>query len=145
MDNPVNHGIGDKLFNHIVDSNRNSAYYQLTGITTRGLGAGISEMVVQVDSRHTNPLGRVHGGLIASLADAAMGNAIRSLGYKGVTVDFSVSFTAAPPANVELIGRGKVIKTGRNMLFAEAMVYAGETLVAQAKGTFFNTGHVKLE
>ena len=38
---------------------------------------------VLTEEKHCNPLGLLHGGLIMSIADAAMGNAIRSWGLPG--------------------------------------------------------------
>ena len=48
-----------------------------------------------------------------SIADAAMGNAIRSLGITGVTVDISVAMIAAVPHGSVLQAIGKVKKRAR--------------------------------
>ncbi|NSW83882.1 MAG: PaaI family thioesterase [Syntrophothermus sp.] len=145
MIEPKNMGIDELLFHHIVEANEQTPYYRLVGIKTRALAPGSAELVVEIDERHTNPLGRVHGGLIASLADAAMGNAIRSLGVRGVTIDCTISFLSAPPAGALLVGKGRVVKAGRNVIFAEASVYAGEDVVACAQGSFFRTGVAELQ
>ena len=41
-----------------------------------------------------------------SLADAAMGNAVRSLGIRSVNVDMSTSFVSSAMIGQEIIGRG---------------------------------------
>lgn len=144
MDKPVNQGLDERLFNYIVNANQAAPYYQMLGIKTRVLSPGYAELVVWADTRHTNPVGRVHGGLVASLADAAMTNAVRSLGYKCVTVEYSVSLMAAPTLDQELVGQGRVVKSGRNLFFVESLVLSADKPVAQAKGVFFNTGLVDI-
>lgn len=145
MTDPINQGLDERLFQHIVESNLNAPYYRMIGIKTRALAPGRAEMAVMIDeNRHTNPLGLVHGGMFASLADAAMGNAVRSLGIAGVTVECSVSFLGTVSAGVELVGRGQVVKSGRNILFVEAEVWS-DRLVARANGVFFNTGPIEID
>lgn len=133
----INDGLDRQLFVYLQKSIKNTAYYQLLGIELQRLAPGYAEIRVLTGQQHTNPLGLIHGGLITSIADAAMGNAIRSLGIKGVTVDMSAAFTAAARLGEMIVARGKVIKTGKNMIFAEAMVSSGDTLVGHSKATFY--------
>ncbi len=140
MTGPVNRGINEELFRQIVETNENTPYYRLVGIKTSALAPGEAELVVEVGECHANPLGRVHGGLIASLADAAMGNAVRSLGLRGVTIDCSISFISSPSRSGLLVGKGKVVRAGRNIIFAEALVYAEDKVIASAQGSFFKVG-----
>ena len=54
-----------------------------------------------------------------SLADAAMGNAVRSLGIMAVTVDCTTSMISG--ASRETIkARGTLEKVGKNLIFASA-------------------------
>lgn len=145
MDKPVNQGLDEKLFNHIVKTNLATPYYQTLGIVMRVLAPGRAEMAVVTEARHINPLQRVHGGLISSLADAAMANAVRSLGYRGITVEFGISLMSEAPLNVELVGKGRVVKAGRNISFVEAVITAGDIPVAQSKGVFYNQGRLSLD
>lgn len=138
--NAINDGIDDKLFNHISESIKHTPYYNLLGIDLQIVAPGYAEVKATASSQHTNPIGLVHGGLVMSLADAAMGNAIRSLGVKGVTVDCSTSFIMAAPLGAVVIAKGKVMKKGKNLLFAQAQVYADDVLLADSKGTFYKTG-----
>lgn len=105
--------------------------------------SGFIEMTVKLGEIHTNALGIIQGGVIMTLADAAMGNAVRTLGIKGVTVDCSVSFPGAAQLGDTLIAQGKVIKAGKNLVFAQADVYTDDKLIGSSQATFFNTG--KLE
>lgn len=138
-----NCGIDQNLFNYLVESISHTPYYKLLGIEISKIGQGKAELQVCANQNHTNPLGAIHGGLIMSLADAAMGNAIRSLGIKGVTVDCSTAFISGALLGELVVGKGSVLKAGKNMIFAEAKVFAGEQLIASCKGTFFKTGDMK--
>lgn len=138
----VNNGLDPKLFEYLENSIKETAYYKSLDIKLQQLAPGYAEIGVLAGSQHTNPMGLIHGGLISSIADAAMGNAIRSLGIIGVTVDMSTGFTAAARIGDVIIARGKVLKAGKSMIFAEAAVYAGDTLLGHSKGTFCKIGDV---
>jgi acyl-CoA thioesterase len=139
-----NEGIDQKLFDYLTGSVANTPFYQLLGINLTMLGEGKAELEVEVEKQHTNPMGLLHGGLIMSIADAAMGNAIRSLGVIGVTADCSVSFPGAAKLGEKLTAKGKVIKAGKNLIFAEATVFAQDRILGHCKSTFFNTGNIEL-
>ena len=47
----------------------------LIGIERRSFGDGKCTMEMEVEERHSNPMGTVHGGILCDLADAAMGMA----------------------------------------------------------------------
>ena len=137
-----NMGLEKALFEYICDSVENTPFYQLVGIRLSALGVGHAEVQLTASPEHTNPLGLLHGGVLMSMADAAMGNAIRSMGIKGVTADCSTAFVA--PANLqgELLAQGKVVKAGRRLVYARAEVYSDGRIVADVKGTFANVGTI---
>lgn len=132
----INAGLDQKLFEYLQNSIKDTAYYKLLDIKLHKLAPGSAEIIVVAGSQHTNPMGLIHGGLITSIADAAMGNAIRSLGIVGVTVDLSTAFTASARLGDTITAQGRVLKSGKTMIFAEAEVYAGENLVGHSKATF---------
>lgn len=140
----INSGLDEKLFVYIRDSISKTPYYNLLGLNLNELGPGSAEIVTTTRPEHTNPLGLIHGGLPMSMADAAMGNAIRTLGVKAVTVDFSTSLIAGAGINEMLVARGKVLKAGKNLIFVEASVFCGDKLIANSKGTFYKTGVIDI-
>ncbi|MBT3536484.1 MAG: PaaI family thioesterase, partial [Rhodospirillaceae bacterium] len=81
----------------------------------------------------------VHGGLISTLADICMGHSCRAVLPEGtslLTVNLSVDFlgVAHPGAWLEIVA--EVIKTGRNLCFAECKITADDQLRARATATF---------
>lgn len=141
----INGGIDEKLFNYIIETNSKAPFYVALGVQTRYLGPGVAKMGVLTQKMHANPLGIIHGGLVSTLADAAMGNAIRASGRMGVTADYNVSFLAAAPIGEDLEAEGEVVKQGKNLIFVKAVVRSGEKLIATSQGTFFVLGEMKIE
>ena len=83
-----------------------------------------------------NVSGIVHGGVICTLLDVAMGSAARvKAGVPVMTIDMHVMFLNAVRGPV--IAEGRVIRAGRSILFAEGEITdeTGET-VARSTGVF---------
>ena len=88
---------------------------------------------------HTNSRGLIHGGLIAALADAAMGYScahrmgnISSLVTVGLAVDFIGSARIGQWFAIE----SDVIKTGSTICFAQCLAIADDAVIARANATF---------
>jgi uncharacterized protein (TIGR00369 family) len=88
---------------------------------------------------HTNARGLIHGGLIAALADNAMGlscgqqmGGTTSLVTIGLSVDFVGSATIGQWLTVE----SDVIRTGSTICFAQSLVKADDVTIARANATF---------
>ena len=89
----------------------------------RTLGRAIVELAV--DTRLHNPMGRMHGGVLAALADAAMGIAFgRTLdaGQDFSTIDLHIHFMR-PVVSKRLIATGKLIQRGLRVGFIECQIH----------------------
>ncbi|QEL55926.1 PaaI family thioesterase [Chromobacterium paludis] len=84
---------------------------------------GEVEFVFHPHESQFNPIGTVHGGVISTLLDSAMGCSVHSLLPQGkayTTLELKVNFVRAVlPANGKLLCRGKVIHAGGRMATAE--------------------------
>lgn len=138
----INKGVEEWLFSYLENSLKDTEFYQLLGIELIEIGAGEAVLGAKTTSKHTNPLGLIHGGLLMSIADAALGNATRSLGARAVTIDMSTSFIAAAQVATEIKATGKVLKSGNKLFFAEAFINSSEKLLVHTKGTFYKTGDI---
>ncbi len=143
--NSTNQGIDEGLFRVIVRTNSQAPFYQLLGITTKALGPGYAEMSVQTTDKHGNPLGITHGGLVSTLADAAMANALRATGKRGVTVNCDISFLTSAPVGQEMVGRGKVDRVGSHLCFASSEVVCEGKVIATSQGTFYIIGEMEVD
>ena len=89
---------------------------------------------------HTNRRGLIHGGVIAALADKAMGH---SCGYKMgaaqyslVTVSLSLDYIASANIGQWLTVESDVIKTGKTLCFAQCLVKADGEVIARGNASF---------
>ncbi|WP_063687753.1 PaaI family thioesterase [Bradyrhizobium stylosanthis] len=88
---------------------------------------------------HTNGRGLIHGGLIAALADNAMGySCAQATGWTTsfVTVSLTVDFAGSAEIGQWCSIESDVIKTGKTICFAQCLVKADDAVIARASGTF---------
>jgi uncharacterized protein (TIGR00369 family) len=96
------------------------------------------QLAVRVASAHCNSRGLLHGGLIASLADNAMGLSLASAsqGRAAVTVHLSVDYLKSVQQGQWLQIEPRVIRVGGSLGFADALITADAGVVARADATF---------
>lgn len=92
---------------------------------------------------HCNSRGGLHGGVIAALADNAMGlsyGVVRRKAYGdtpgAVTVSLNVDYIAAAGIGQWISICPRVLRAGRQMGFVEAIVFADGKIIARASATF---------
>jgi uncharacterized protein (TIGR00369 family) len=88
---------------------------------------------------HTNGRGLIHGGLIASLADNAMGySCAQATDWRTsfVTISLAVDYVGSAQIGQWLAVESDVIKTGRTICFAQSLIKADDAVIARANGTF---------
>jgi len=88
---------------------------------------------------HTNARGLIHGGLIAALADNAMGySCAQATGWATsfVTISLAVDYVGSADIGQWLAVECEVIKTGSTICFAQALIKADDMVIARANGTF---------
>lgn len=87
-------------------------------------GVGTATVLINCDSRHHNPMQRVHGGLVAALADAAMGIAFgRTLldDQDFSTIEMKVNFIR-PVKEGRLTAVANVVERGLRIGFVECEI-----------------------
>jgi len=98
------------------------------------------EAVVELETipDHYNPMGTVHGGVLTSIADTAMGIAHGSSlqpGETTTTLELKINFLR-PVFQSRLYAHGKVTKSGRTISLIECEVFDQDgRLVAKASST----------
>ncbi len=116
-----------------------SAFYRWTGMRVEEAGSGSVTLALELADQHLNIQGLAHGGVIATLADAAMGLSVRSAlepGRRHVTIEMGVHYLR-PVIRGRIRAVGHVVRLGRQIAYAEADVTdaKGRTL-ARASGTY---------
>ena len=85
---------------------------------------GRAVVELEIDSRLHNPMGRVHGGVLAALSDAAMGIAFgRTLDpdQDFSTIDLHIHFMR-PVRGKKLVATGEMIQRGLRVGFVRCVV-----------------------
>ena len=96
-------------------------------------------MGLRLAKPHTNARGLIHGGLIASLADNAMGYSCAEVtGWVSslVTISLSIDFIGNAQVGQWLAVESEVIKSGSTICFAQSLIKADGIAIARANGTF---------
>ena len=111
---------------------------RLIGLTLASFAAGEAVVNLEVDDRHTNPMGTVQGGILAMVADAAMGWAYMTTLGEGetyTTLEMKINFLK-PMWKGLLSAQAHVRKAGRTVgLVACDLVADDGNLVAHALST----------
>ncbi len=104
---------------------------------------GIIHYFLKVKTEHLATPNAAHGGLVSSLADAALGVAGLSLVHtenKVVsTIEYKINFLSPALLNDDLIAEAKVIQKGKRILIIECEIKSvnrNNQLIAKAIGTF---------
>ncbi|HEX9821258.1 MAG TPA: PaaI family thioesterase [Methylomirabilota bacterium] len=115
-------------------------FAELLGMRPKSMGDGRARFELEVEARHLNPNGILHGGVIYSLADTAMGAALVSLldgGDHCSTLEIKMNYLA-PVTGGTIAAEAAVVQRTRRIGVLEARVFGdGDRLVALATGTFY--------
>ena len=108
--------------------------------TIQEVSEGVAVAALDIDDRHLNPNGVIHGGVIFTLADTAMGKATMSVLREGqicASIELSVRYLR-PINKGKLIATASVIKAGKSVVHLESRVVGGddEKLIAIVNGSF---------
>ena len=112
----------------------------MLGIAPGEWGGGRSELALLVDERHLRNMPILHGGVLATLLDSALGVAASSVAPANrltVTAQLNVNFIRPAFPGERLVAVGEVRHSGRQSVVAFGEVRTeGNELVATASGTF---------
>ncbi len=100
-----------------------SPYFQLLSMQLCDIDVGSSHLEIDVTTQHLHALGQVHGGVCASIIDAAAFwagySAVQDEKAGATSVDLKLNYLA-PAESGKLIAKGRLIRLGRTLAYAEA-------------------------
>ena len=123
-------------------------YFSLLSMQIIGLSWGESQLEILVQEKHLQPFGIVHGGVFASLIDAAAFWAVytqvpEDLGM--TTVELKLNYLA-PLTTGRMIAKGKSLRVGKTICLGEASIMNEEgTLLAHGTSTMMVLKDLKIE
>lgn len=103
---------------------------------------GRIEIALQTDERHVNLSGIVHGGVVMTLIDRAIGLNCRAQapGERLATATLTVNFLRQVKVGEFISVTCRLRKQGLKSIFGDADVQVGDRLVATATGVFMKVG-----
>ncbi|GGO77305.1 PaaI family thioesterase [Nocardioides deserti] len=118
-----------------------TGFIDLVGAGAPDVSDGSARLEVEVDERHLNPAGTVHGGLFATLVDTVMGAAVRSAGEDQVPATSQLTVTYLRPGKPgTLVVTAEVRKRGQDLTICEAGVEQDGKDLVHAVATFVLLG-----
>lgn len=125
-----------------------SPYFSLLSMKIMDLEWGTSVLEVELQEKHLQPFGFVHGGAIASVMDAATFWAVFPQVKDGMgltTVEIKVNFLA-PVREGKLLAKGRCIKIGKTLALGDATIYDGNgNLLGHGTATMMIVPDLKVE
>lgn len=125
-----------------------SPYFSLLSMKIKDLEWGTSILEVQLEEKHLQPFGYVHGGVIASVMDAATFWAVFPKVKDGMgltTVEIKVNFLA-PIQKGKLVVQGRCIKIGKTLALGDATIKSAEgNLIGHGTATMMIVPDLKVE
>ena len=120
------------------DETKPSGYAERLGVRSEQTGEGRAVVRFEATDEHLNPAGTLHGGVLATLVDTAMGQAVRSAtGEDDVPATSQLTVTYLRPGKPGPLTVSAQVRTrGEHLTVCEAEVEQEGRAVAHALATF---------
>jgi acyl-CoA thioesterase len=116
------------------------------GVETVSVEDGVCEMALEVGELHQSRASRVHGGVLFTMLDTAMGRAVISRLPEGrgcATIEAKINFFR-PVQQGRIVARAEALRMTRRTAYAEGVLTDAEgNELARGSGTFFLTEAMK--
>jgi len=115
-----------------------SPFTQHVGIELIEHAPGRSRWALDLQPVHTNTHGVVHGGVLFTLADTAMGSALFGALQPGqicATINIKINYFK-PVFGGRVVCDSVVLNQGKNVAHLDASLFVDDVLVARANGDF---------
>ena len=109
----------------VIEAINKGPFLKHLSMTVKGIDKGTCLVELDIEDKHLNPFGGLHGGVYASAIDTAAYWAVYCEVDEGVgfiSIDLKVDYLAAFRTG-RLITKGRSIKIGKTMCLAEASIF----------------------
>ncbi|WP_172460933.1 PaaI family thioesterase [Priestia endophytica] len=118
---------------------RTNPFRKYLGLKNFGSRNGVSEVRIDIFSDLLNFSGNVHGGVIASLVDMSIGNAVHpnlNKNQYSTTVELKLNYLK-PLTGTEIIAKSYLLHKGKTLLVGKSDIFNDKgQLVATGSATF---------
>ena len=106
------------------------------GLLFRSISETEYEFKSIINQNHLNAANITHGGFIAALIDAGAGTSAHRASNNSscVTISLDLKFIGASKAGDEIIGKVKILKKTKSLIFLFCQLFCDEKIIASASG-----------
>jgi len=121
-----------------------TGFRELVGTELSNTEEGRAVVSLRAEERHLNPNGTVHGGVVYTLVDVSMAEALKTMAEgdeRPVTIEIKINYLE-PGKPGTLTSTAQVRKGGKRLVIVEAEVAQedDDEIVALATGTYTRVG-----
>ena len=126
------------MIRKIMDETNKGYMKHLGGLELKKISETQYEFIVEVKEMHLNTGKIAHGGFLSTIADTGMGTAAhRVVGDKRcVTINLDMKFISVGQLGDKLIGKVKILKKTKTLVFIFCEISNSSDIVASASGTW---------
>ena len=108
------------------------------GLLFKNISENEYEFKTTINENHLNAAGITHGGFIAAVVDAGAGTAAHRAANQNpcVTISLELKFISPVKLGQELLGKTKIQKKTKSMIFLTCVLTAENKTVATASGVW---------
>jgi uncharacterized protein (TIGR00369 family) len=122
----------------VADDEISGGFAERLGAKAEATGEGTARVLFDAREEHLNPAGTLHGGVLATLVDTAMGTAVRSVtGDDDVPATSQLTVTYLRPGKPGLLEVTAQVRTkGEHLTVCDADVEQNGRALVHAVATF---------
>jgi acyl-CoA thioesterase len=113
------------MFETLKNNFNASPYYRLLGMKIIDIGSGVAQLKVSFKRKLEHIYGGIHGGVLASAGDAAVGAALATLIHRHeqvATIELKINYIA-PAKSSHIIAEGRIVSKGHRIAVGEIKIY----------------------
>ena len=121
-----------------MDESNQGFMKHLGGLELKKIDDANYEFKVVVKEIHLNTGKIAHGGFISTIADTGMGTAAHKIAgdKRCVTINLDMKFISAGMLGDKLVGKVKILKKTKTLVFISCEISNSSDIVASANGTW---------
>ena len=121
-----------------MDESNQGFMKHLGGLELKKIDDANYEFKVEVKEIHLNTGKIAHGGFISTIADTGMGTAAHKIAgdKRCVTINLDMKFISAGMLGDKLVGKVKILKKTKTLVFISCEISKSSDIVASANGTW---------
>ena len=126
------------MVKNLMDETKKGFMQNIGNLSFKKIDDSNFEFGIKILENFLNTGGIAHGGFIATIADTGMGNAAHVVAgnKRCVTINLDLKFISAGKLNENLIGKVKILKKTKTLVFISSEIFGSDKIIATASGTW---------